>query len=38
MHVGKAFRNVTGILAGNPTQIALAPDEIERLHTMFPNE
>lgn len=38
MHVGKAFRNVTGILAGNPTQIALAPDEIDRLHTMFPND
>ena len=38
MHVGKAFRNVTGILAGNPTQLALAPEELERLHEMFPHE
>ncbi len=38
MHVGKAFRNVTGILAGNPTQLAMAPDEIDRLHGMFPND
>ena len=38
MHLGKAFRNVTGILAGHPTQLALAPEELERLHEMFPNE
>ena len=38
MHVGKAFRNVTGILAGNPMQLAIAPEELERLHEMFPND
>src|SRR5437763_11803841 len=38
MHLGKAFRNVTGILAGNPTQLALAPEELERLNGMFAHE
>ena len=38
MHVGKAFRNVTGILAGNPMQLAIAPEELERLHEMFPSD
>lgn len=33
MHVGKAFRNVIGILTGNPQQ--LAQDEVERLRGMF---
>jgi len=38
MHVGKAFRNVTGILAGHPTQLALGEGEVDRLHAMFPND
>ena len=38
MHLGKAFRNVTGILTGNPTQLAVAPEELERLHDMFKHE
>ncbi len=38
MHLGKAFRNVTGILAGNPTQLAMAPEELDRLHGMFAHE
>jgi circadian clock protein KaiC len=33
MHVGKAFRNTVGILAGNPQQIAR--DEMDRLQNMF---
>lgn len=33
MHVGKAFRNVTGILAGFPHQ--LPEEELSRLHTLF---
>ena len=33
MHVGKAFRNVAGILAGNPVQIS--QEEIERIDSMF---
>jgi circadian clock protein KaiC len=33
MHIGKPFRNVAGILAGQPTQIT--PDEITRLSGMF---
>jgi len=36
MHIGNAFRNVTGILAGNPRQVP--PGEIERLSTMFPED
>ena len=35
MHLGKAFRNVSGILAGNPVQMTLAPEEIDRLRQMF---
>ena len=38
MHLGKAFRNVTGILAGNPTQLAMAPEEVDRLHEMFKHD
>jgi len=38
MHLGKAFRNVTGILTGNPTQLAIAPEELERLNGMFPHD
>src|SRR5205823_4499937 len=33
MHIGNAFRNVSGILAGNPRQAS--PGEIERLSHMF---
>jgi circadian clock protein KaiC len=33
MHVGKAFRNVTGILAGFPHQ--LPEEELPRLHALF---
>lgn len=34
MHIGKPFRNVAGILAGNPMQIGLA--EVQRLDQLFP--
>jgi circadian clock protein KaiC len=34
MHIGAPFRNVAGILAGNPMQIALS--EMERLDRLFP--
>ena len=34
MHIGAPFRNVAGILAGNPVQIAVA--EMERLDSLFP--
>ncbi len=33
MHIGQAFRNVTGILTGNPHHVA--PNELQRLGTMF---
>jgi circadian clock protein KaiC len=33
MHIGNAFRNVTGILAGNPQH--LPPGEMERLGDLF---
>jgi circadian clock protein KaiC len=33
LHIGNAFRNVTGILAGNPRQIA--PGELERMGRLF---
>lgn len=33
MHIGKAFRNVTGILAGQP--VYLSPTEIDRLDQLF---
>lgn len=35
MHIGKAFRGVSGIIAGNPTQLPFPPEEIERLREMF---
>lgn len=35
MHLGKSFRNVTGILSGNPMQLAMAPADIDRLRDMF---
>lgn len=36
MHIGAPFRNVAGILAGNPMQIAVS--EMERLDRLFPAE
>jgi circadian clock protein KaiC len=33
MHIGRAFRGITGILAGNPVQVAA--EEIDRLGTLF---
>jgi circadian clock protein KaiC len=33
MHIGKPFRNITGILAGNPTQIS--PSELDRVSGLF---
>ncbi|MFW6401862.1 MAG: circadian clock protein KaiC, partial [Desulfohalobiaceae bacterium] len=33
MHIGNPFRNISGILAGNPTQ--LEPAEVSRLEEMF---
>ncbi len=36
MHIGAPFRNVAGILAGNPMQIAIS--EMERLDRLFPAE
>ena len=35
MHVGKAFRNVSGIISGQPVQLSVPPEEIERLRGMF---
>ncbi len=36
MHIGAPFRNVAGILAGNPMQIAAS--EMERLDKLFPTD
>jgi circadian clock protein KaiC len=36
MHIGKAFRRVTGILAGNPRHVAAS--EIDRLGGLFKDE
>ncbi|MEW6734437.1 MAG: circadian clock protein KaiC [Acidobacteriota bacterium] len=36
MHIGKPFRNIYGILAGNPHHIA--PSEMERLGSLFSEE
>ncbi len=33
MHIGKAFRNITGILSGHPSNVT--PDEMERIETLF---
>lgn len=38
MHLGKAFRNISGIISGNPVQLAVPPAEIERLRQMFDEE
>ena len=36
IHIGKPFRNVAGILVGNPTQIM--PEEIDRISGLFNQE
>jgi circadian clock protein KaiC len=36
MHIGRPFRNVNGILAGNPQHVL--PSEIERLGGLFAEE
>ena len=36
IHIGKPFRNVTGIMSGSPTYVA--PGEQDRLGEMFPDE
>ena len=33
LHIGNAFRNVSGILAGNPRQ--MTPGELDRMGQMF---
>ena len=33
MHIGKAFRNITGILSGRPSSVA--PEEIDRISNLF---
>ncbi|HEX6323457.1 MAG TPA: circadian clock protein KaiC [Vicinamibacterales bacterium] len=38
MHLGKSFRNISGILAGNPVQLAMPPAEIDHLRRMFDEE
>ena len=38
MHLGKSFRNVSGIISGNPVQLPVPPAEIERLRQMFEEE
>jgi circadian clock protein KaiC len=35
MHVGKAFRSISGIISGNPVQLPMPPEEIDRLGEMF---
>jgi len=36
MHLGRRFKNVTGILAGAPTHVS--PNELERVWTLFDTE
>jgi len=36
MHIGKPFRNVTGIISGSPAYVAAS--EIERISSLFENE
>jgi circadian clock protein KaiC len=38
MHLGKSFRNISGIISGNPMQLPIPPAEIERLREMFDEE
>jgi circadian clock protein KaiC len=38
MHIGKAFRNVNGIISGHPVHLAVPPEEIERMRQLFSEE
>jgi circadian clock protein KaiC len=38
MHLGRAFRNVSGIISGIPVQTNIPPEEIDRLRQMFEQE
>jgi circadian clock protein KaiC len=38
MHLGKSFRNVSGIISGHPTQLPIAAEDIDRLQHMFREE
>ena len=38
MHLGRSFRNISGIISGNPVQLPVPPAEIERLRQMFDEE
>jgi circadian clock protein KaiC len=38
MHLGRAFRNISGIISGQPAQVNIPPEEIERLRQMFTEE
>jgi circadian clock protein KaiC len=35
IHIGKAFKNVSGILSGHP--VFISPDEVERISSLFPD-
>jgi circadian clock protein KaiC len=35
LHVGKAFRNVAGIISGAPVQLSLPPEHVDRLRGML---
>jgi circadian clock protein KaiC len=38
MHIGKAFRNVNGIISGHPVHLSVPPEEIERFRQLFAEE
>jgi circadian clock protein KaiC len=38
MHIGKAFRNVTGIISGHPVHLSVPPEEIDRFRHLFSEE
>jgi circadian clock protein KaiC len=38
MHIGRAFRNVTGIISGHPVQLTVQPEEVERFRHLFREE
>jgi circadian clock protein KaiC len=38
MHIGKAFRNVTGIISGHPVHLTVPPEEVERFRHLFSEE
>ena len=35
MHIGRPFRNVSGIISGNPVQLTMPPREIQKLRDLF---